>query len=272
MTRALADPACDAVLAEAAFGANPQLWPLPEAQSARGLWWRAVAAGGQGRYATAVSDLDALRRRTTGPLTSLACSTRGSFVRQLGWHDAARAHDGRAWASAGGDAEAAVDALVGLAADALGTGRFPAAQALLNRAVELLAAPDGDTPARCGLRAAWVSAELAMVSGQGREAVRHASHAQELASAVDVGARHRVKTAMVAAAARCSVGEFDNARAIGDDALAQTRLLGLVPLRWALAGLLADIGSEVHTREALLAERDTCADTVRKAGGAWRNH
>src|SRR5436190_9957444 len=119
-------------LADAAFGAEPGLWPLPAAVTPHELWLRAVAAGGQGRYGSAVADLDALRlRQRSGPLVSLAHSTRASFLRQLGWHDRARGWDGRALALAGSDQEAAADAFIGLAADALGVGRFAASAAAL---------------------------------------------------------------------------------------------------------------------------------------------
>jgi hypothetical protein len=258
----------DADLAAAAFGDTPGTWPLPQATTATGLWWRAVAAGGQGRYAVANSDLAALSRIATGPLASLAHSTTGSFQRQLGWHDAARGRDGRAWAVAHGDPEAETDALVGLAADALGAGRFAAAHALLTRARDVV--ERATVPARTPLRLAWVSAELAMVSGDGAGAVRHAAHATELTTVDGIGLRHRVKTSMVVAASHCSVGDVDSARSVGDDALAAAQECGLVPLCWALASLLADIGSAVLTRDDLLDVRDTCADVVSRAGGVWR--
>ncbi len=100
------------------------------------------------------------------PLASLAHSTRASFLRQLGWHDRARGWDGRAMALAGSDQEAGADALIGLAADALGVGRFAASAAALRRAGELLA---GSVPPRLPVRLAWVSAELAMARGDGAD-------------------------------------------------------------------------------------------------------
>ncbi|MGK2882519.1 MAG: hypothetical protein ACSLE6_17560 [Mycobacterium sp.] len=280
----------DAQLAEAAFGQDPGRWPLPNPDTSRGLWLRAVAAGGQGRYAMASADLRTLRRRAsdraseaTGDgcqqLASLVHSTAGSFLRQLGWHDAARARDGQAWALAAPsllaghvDAEAGVDALVGLAADALGVGRFAASHALLCRAHLLLDRADPATvPDRLPLRLAWVSAELAMVSGDASGAMRHARHATELAGRTGVGTRHRVKTAMVLAAAHCSVCQVDAARSVADDALASAQQSRLAPLGWALAGLLADIGSETLSRDDLFAVRDAYAEVVRAAGGRWRN-
>src|ERR1700760_1961283 len=107
------------VLANAAFGDEPELWPLPPACTPRELWLRAVAAGGLGHYGSAMADLDAIGRTArSGPVASLAHSTRASFLRQLGWHDRARRWDGLAMAMAGSDSEAGADALIGLAAGA----------------------------------------------------------------------------------------------------------------------------------------------------------
>jgi outer membrane protein assembly factor BamB len=91
-------------VAAAAFGDQPGSWPLPTAVTPEDLWLRAVAAGGQGRYGSASRDLAALRRNApAGRLASLAHSTQGSFLRQLGWHTLARGWDGRALALAGAD-------------------------------------------------------------------------------------------------------------------------------------------------------------------------
>src|SRR5262245_27386021 len=124
ITTATVQPAT-AAFSDTAFGDCPGRWPLPAARTPHELWLRAVAAGGQGRYGSALTDLaGVLRLDARGPVASLAHSTRASFLRQLGWHDRARTWDAKAWASAGGDVEAGVDALIGLAADALGVGRF----------------------------------------------------------------------------------------------------------------------------------------------------
>ena len=254
----------DEVLANAAFGDEPGRWPLPTAASPRGLWWRAVAAGGQGYYASARADLDTLDRTPDAePLVSLAHSTRASFLRQLGGHTAARMWDGRALAAAGADGEAAADALIGLAADALGVGRFAASATALSRAGDFLTASP-----RVLVRHGWVSAELAMARGDGRSAVDHAERA--LADARDVGsARHLVKSKVVVAASRCSVGDLDTARAVADAALDEADRFGMIPLRWALACLLTDIGSTRCSPTDIAKVRDSCVVTVRQRGGAW---
>jgi hypothetical protein len=252
------------VLANAAFGDDPHRWPLPHASTPHDLWLRAVAAGGQGRYGSAIADLDSVcRTARRGPLVSLAHSTRASFLRQLGWHDRARRWDGRAMALAGSDQEAGADALVGLAADALGVGRFAASATALRRAGELLT---GSPRPRLPVRMAWVAAELAMAGGQGAAAVAHAELAVELAGALG-SARHSVKSQVVLAAALCSAGELDASRRVADAALQDAGRLGIIPLRWALACLLADIGSARHAAADVLRIRNECAATVRRRGG-----
>ncbi|HWT48175.1 MAG TPA: hypothetical protein VN255_06210 [Mycobacterium sp.] len=259
-------------LAAAAFGDQPGSWPLPTATTPNQLWLRAVASGGQGRYASAYQDLAVLRRSgPAGRLASLAHSTQASFLRQLGWHTVARGWDGRALALAGTDPEARADALIGLAADALGVGRFAAAATLL-AAVDPLLVSGPAVPDRLPVRRGWVAAELAMASGEGELAVRRAEEAVQLARAMAVvSARHRVKSEMVLAAALCSAGSTDRARAVAEAALEATGRFELIPLRWALACLLIDIGNDTFSAQKLHEIRDICAGQVRRAGGAWRS-
>ncbi|MEE2852548.1 MAG: hypothetical protein VX424_07855 [Actinomycetota bacterium] len=260
-------------LADAAFGDRPDSWPLPSATTPAQLWLRAVAAGGQGRYGAAFRDLAALRRSgPAGRLASLGMSTQGSFLRQLGWHALARGWDGRALALAAGDPEACADALIGLAADALGVGRFAAAETLLARAEPLLASTDSAVPDRLPVRRRWVAAELAMARGDGDAAVRLAGEGVKLAAGMAVASpRHRVKSDVVLAAALCCAGDLERARTVADAALQTTERLGLLPLRWALACLLIDIESVTFSTHQLHEIRDVCAGQVRRAGGTWRS-
>ena len=254
----------ETVFESVAFGDAPGRWPLPSASTPDALWLRAVAAGGQGRYGSALTDLAALMRG--GPaarLVSLAHSTRASFLRQLGGHRQARSFDGRALALAGADTEAAADAMIGLAADALGIGRFGVSHAALRRSAPLTAGAP-----RPSVRLAWVSAELAMVTGRGEESVTHAERAVEQAAGLG-SARHVVKSDLVLAAALCSAGHVEASRRMADAALQETERLGMIPLRWALACLLADIGSAVRSAAEIAVIRDESADTVRRRGGVW---
>ena len=188
----------------------------------------------------------------------------------LGWHTIARGWDGRALALADGDPEASADALIGLAADALGVGRFAAAATLLTRAD--LQVPEAD---RIAVRRRWVGAELAMVMGDGAAAVQLAEEGVGLARGMVVpSTRHRVKSDVVLAAALCSAGDIDRAHAVARPALDDAGRFGLIPLRWALACLLIDTGSVTFEEQGLreLARiRDICAAQVQRAGGAWRS-
>lgn len=230
------------------------------------MWLRAVAAGGQGRYASAAADLQRLRRdRAPAGLTSLSLSTQASLLRQLGWHDRARDWDGRAAALAA-TVESETDSLIGLAADALGVGRFAASARALQRAAAVLS--EADSP-RLAVRFAWVSAELAMFRGDGDEAVGHAERG--VAAAADYpSVRHAVKSQTVLAAALCSRGDAAGGRAEAVSALTRAREHGLVPLQWALASLLVDVGADDRSAAQFRHLRDTAADAVTRWGGVWR--
>lgn len=261
-----------AVLLDAAFGAGPATWPLPRASTPDDAWLRAIALGGAGRYAAAHAELSAIPASRPGRLASQALSARASLLRQLAWHAHARGLDGRALALAGTDAEARSDALVGLAADALGLARFPLAHALLEQAAPL--AGDGDVrwPWRLPLRLAWVRAELAMVSGDGARSLRHARIAEELAQEVP-SVRHQVKTVMVLAAALSSVGDLEEAAAVAARGLQAATAHKLVPLRWALAAMLAGLPTCDGAGQGdvdLVAVRRECAAWIARAGGRWR--
>lgn len=253
-------------LTQAAFGADAGRWPLPSAVVAEELWLRAVAAGGQGRYATALADLEVLDALApAGPLPSLAASTRASFLRQVGRHTEARPWDGRALALAGADSDALGDALIGLAADALGVARFALSARLLNRARAVVGSAASP---RLSVRLAWVRAELAMSTGRGADAVEHARDA--VAQARELGSvRHAVKSDVVYAAALCCAGTLDDARHAADDALDAAETLGLVPLSWAAACLLGDIGSASRPPDTIAEIRTRTAAVVQDRGGAW---
>ncbi|MBB4853139.1 tetratricopeptide (TPR) repeat protein [Mycobacteroides chelonae] len=259
-------------LTDAAFGSHSATWPLVSASTPEDAWLRAVALGGAGRYGAAHAELSGIAVSRPGRLASLALSTRASHVRQLGWHAQARGLDGRALAMAGADAEARSDALVGLSADALGLARFSLAHALLERAEPLARHGDARWPWRLPLRLAWVRAELAMVSGDGARSLRYARTAEQLTLDVP-SARHQVKTSMVLAAALSSAGDLEESAAVAARALQAATVNELVPLRWALAAMLASLPSfeaAGQRREELVAIRRDCAAWIAHAGGRWR--
>ncbi|MGY0503376.1 hypothetical protein ACWZHB_33235 [Nocardia sp. FBN12] len=241
------------ILVSTAFGPTPGLaaTELPEPGDPLSRWYRAVALGGQGRYAAARSDLRILARIATEPgLKSLVESTRGSLLRQLGDHAGAAAFDGRAAALALGAtgaarAEALADAYTGLAADALGTGRLALARRLLGRVPPLLA----DAPPRAEVRWHWVRAETALAGGLAREALSDAHMAAELAAALP-SVRHRVKSALLVAAATAANGDLAESAELAERVDTACRENALLPLRWATAMLRAGVAEPARARAA----------------------
>jgi hypothetical protein len=187
-------------LRRAAFGDSPDrdVWGALSASSARARWLAAVVLGGQGHYAAAATVLDALRHDPDPVIASLALSTRASHHRQLGAHHLARPLDAaalaRVRATGGGDPDgidadgARTDALLGLAADALGAGRPAESRRLLAR-VEA-------NGWRSEVRLGWVTAEVELASGRAHAAVAPAEEAYGVATRRKA-LRHELKSALV---------------------------------------------------------------------------
>ncbi|CAL9673732.1 hypothetical protein SUDANB95_07675 [Actinosynnema sp. ALI-1.44] len=194
----------------------------------RERWLAAVALGGRGHYAAAATALGGLLRSGDHLIVSLAASTLASHRRQLGGHTAARPLDAlaltaahaaaaaapttappaagattappAAGASAAGPAAistdpdgldpagARADALLGLAADALGAGRTDEARRLHARV----------TPHswRTRVRHGWVAAEIELGSGHAQRAVGPAEAALRHAEAAGA-TRHILKSELV---------------------------------------------------------------------------
>lgn len=218
--------AVTATLEDAAFGHRPDL-PISDVPAAgRGRWLAAVVLGGQGRYARAASLLTPVARRTDD-LGALAAATLASHRRQLGGHASARTLDARAVAKATGD-EAFADALLGLAADAVGAGRLDEARRDRDRAPR--------TTWRSRVRAAWVSAEIELSAGRADLARPYAERALE-----DVeGTRHRIKSTIVLAA---TLRDTDPAmaRKLVTQARDEATDLDLLSLVWPALLLLAEL-------------------------------
>lgn len=251
-------------LRDAAFGATPGTHPLPVAPGGtRASWWRAVALGGQGRYAAAATELSALTRAPDLELVSLALSTAASHRRQLGRHAAARRLDARALvvARGTGSAAAVADAMVGLAADHLGLGDRPGTLRLLERA----AGPTVDAEQRCTLRWHWVSAELALGSGAPTDAQTHAGLAAQHATVLG-SVRHQAKSRLLVLACAVVAGTLDPLDL--DDLDAATRRHGLLPLCWATALLGAHDGSTAAARAGPAVTAAQCAEMITLRGGA----
>lgn len=186
----------------AAFGGRPDadVWAAAAEGTARQRWLAAVVLGGQGRYAAAATVLGALLGHSDRVLASLAASTLASHRRQLGGHASARALDARALAAVSTVADteddldgvdvagARADALLGLAADAIGAGRLGEARRLHASVV-----PRGW---RARVRHGWVAAEIELAGGHAERAVAPAEEA--VRTAREAGAlRHVLKSDLV---------------------------------------------------------------------------
>lgn len=279
-----------ALLADAAFGAHPGVsaTELPAARDAREAWLRAVVLGGQGRYAAARAELRGSTEHRVDPVfAALAASTRGSLLRQLGWHAAAARHDGAAAAlvlpglsgedrssarHAPGRLDAACDALTGLAADALGTGRTDLAADLLARVRTVLgeaAEAPGPDRLRLAIRLRWVSAETALAAGRFAEALPHAEAALALAEQ-GPSVRHQVKSRLLLAAATAANGSAGRAGELAETVAADCREHGLLPLRWACAMLRSGVAARDIDRTAAQREAAECAAAIEHLGGRFR--
>lgn len=274
------------ILVDAAFGARPAeaAVGLPATTDPFATWLRAVALGGQGRYAAARAELTRVLRRPLDPVSSsLAASTTGSLLRQLGWHAAASGWDGRAAALVlpglvAADPEsgavmpdrvdAACDALTGLAADALGLGRLDLAARLLERAWALLG-DDESVRVRARIRLCWVRAETALAGGDAVRALPHAEAGLRLADTTP-SVRHRIKSALLVAAATAAAGDLDRAAELAAATGERAAEHGLLPLRWASAMLGSGVAATPEGRTYATAEANSCEQMIFHLGGRFR--
>lgn len=250
---------------DAAFGGAPDapvaaLAVFAATGSPTDRWLAAVALGGQGRYAHAAA---VLRELVAGPdplVAALAGAALAAHLRQLGGHAAARVLDGAALgrlAALGrpgpGDpvdpdgvdlAGAWSDAVLGLAADAVGLGRVDEARRL--HAFARAVAGSGDPGWRVTVRTGWVGAEIELAAGRPDAAVPLAEAAAERAEAAG-SVRHRVKSALVLGAALTGSGASDGRRraeGLLTRAVADSLGRGIFPLAWPCGLLLAELAPE----------------------------
>jgi hypothetical protein len=146
---------------------------------------------------------------------------------------------GGAGAGAGLDLPAArVDALLGLAADAIGLADLELADRLLRLAEPAAAEHPSWRP---GVRWHWVRAELALSQNRPEPAIEWARPA--LARATAAGAvRHQVKSALVLAAAEAGAGSPpERVIAVLSKLSERTRRSGLWTLEWPIQLMLAGL-------------------------------
>jgi hypothetical protein len=226
-----------------------------DAEATAAAWLLGVCLSASGRYGSSMvvlepiagSDPEAPDKRL---FASLAAATLASVSRQLGRHSDGRATDERALLLAGDAPEARFDAVLGLAADSVGLGDVPAAEAALAEAV---AASDGRSDWwRQRVRLDWVRAEIALLGERPAEAVSHATAAVSRAEASGAP-RHVAKGLLFLGVAPLQGGAVDDAAPTLRRAATLAESLACVPLIWPARAVLGALISPTHPAEGAAA-------------------
>ena len=211
-------------------------------------WLLGVALASGGRYGGALTVLapmvEAGRAHGAAPesrlFAALAASTIASVHRQLGRHAVARASDLEALALSGGVGEAAFDAQLGLALDAIGLDDDDEVGRRLEQA-RVLVPPRADEWWRQRVRLGWAEAEAHLLEGEVDLAVTTATAAVDRAEQARAP-RHVAKGLLILGLAQVSGGQSSDGP--GDAAGTLRRAatlaesLGAFPLVWPARALL----------------------------------
>jgi hypothetical protein len=238
-----------------------------QAEMAAAAWLLGVALGAAGRYGGALTVLSPLVDSGRGPAAppeqrlfgALSSSTIASVHRQLGRHVVARDADLAALDLTDGTGEAAFDAQLGLAADAVGVED-------LDEAVERATAAEALIPERSDewwrqrVRLGWVQADIALLEGRATEAAEAAHAAVDRAENARAP-RHVAKGLLYLGLAQVSGASEDPAEAAQTLRRAATlaESLGTVPLVWparALLGALVAGTDQAESDRSLAAARN----------------
>ena len=249
----------------AAVGALEQAVELARSQgrtaeAAAAGWLLGVALAAGGRFGGALTVLTPLvedgRAANAGPehrlFAALAAATVASVHRQLGRHAVARACDLEALALSDGTGEAAFDAQLGLACDAVGLDEPDEAGSRLRQARALVPAR-ADEWWRQRVRLGWAEAEIALLDGQVDEAVVTATAAVDRAEGARAP-RHVAKGLLILGIAQVSGGSGTDGE--GDAATTLRRAatlaesLGTTPLVWPARALLGALVAEADPAES----------------------
>jgi tetratricopeptide (TPR) repeat protein len=226
-----------------------------DAEATAAAWLLGVCLSASGRYGSAMVVLEPLAVSSPEEpdrrlFASLAAATLASVSRQLGRHAEGRAIDNRALELAGDAAEARFDALLGLAADAVGLDDVVAADASLADAVAIT---DGRSDWwRQRVRLDWVRAEIALLREHPSEAVLRATAA--IAAAEVAGApRHVAKGLLFLGVSQVQVGDFEEAVTSLRRSATLAESLGAVPLVWPARAVLGALVATAYPAEGAAA-------------------
>jgi tetratricopeptide (TPR) repeat protein len=206
-------------------------------------WLLGVSLGAAGRYGAALTVLSPLVEAGTAAgapperrlFAALAGSTIASIQRQLGRHAIAREADLAALELTDGTGDAAFDALLGLASDAVGLDDAEEAATRLAQAAAVLPG-SSDEWWRQRVRLGWATAEVALLEGRVEDAITEAAAAVQRAE--DARApRHVAKGLLLLGLAQVSLG-VDEAVGTLRRAATFAESLGVLPLVWPSRALL----------------------------------
>ena len=226
-----------------------------DAEATAAAWLLGVCLGAAGRYGAAMTVLEPLANSAPEApdrrlFASLAGATLGSISRQLGRHAEGRAIDERALELAGDAPEARFDAVLGLAADAVGLAEVVQADAALAEAVHL-ADGRGDWW-RQRVRLDWVRAEIALLREHPDEAVARATSAITLAEASGAP-RHVAKGLLFLGVSQVQSGDHAEAAASLRRAATLAESLGCIPLVWPARAVLGALVAPAYPAESAAA-------------------
>jgi tetratricopeptide (TPR) repeat protein len=238
-------------------------------EMAAAAWLLGVSLGAGGRYGAALTVLSPLVESGSAAgapaerrlFAALAGSTIASIQRQLGRHAIAREADLAALELTDGTGDAAFDALLGLASDAVGLDEAEEAALRLAQAAAVL---PGSTDEwwRQRVRLGWATAEVALLEGRVEDAAAEATAAVKRAE--DARApRHVAKGLLLLGLAQVSLGS-DEAVATLRRSATFAESLGVLPLVWPSRALLGALLSG-GTTEAEYAESDRSLAAARSA-------
>jgi tetratricopeptide (TPR) repeat protein len=231
------------------------------AEATAAAWLLGVCLAAAGKFGGSLAVLEPLvaaggsevpERRL---FAALAASTSAAVRRQLGQLEEAKRLDDAAFSYSDGAPEAAFDAVIGLAADAVITDDATTAHDLIAQARHL---SDGHQDWwRQRVRLAWVEAEVALLVGEPERAGELLLQAVQLAE-VSGAPRHVAKTLLLLAVSYVQGGRLDEAETTLRRSATLAESLGALPTLWpsrALLGALLEESSPAESAKSLAAAR-----------------
>lgn len=214
-------------------------------------WLRAVALGACGRYGEALDIAEQIVPGT--PEYSMARSLRASLLRQLGIHDLALVCDREAMAGAATPG-AAIEAMTGLAADAVGLQDGLTAATMIAQAQSLLdrvSAEPASAPTwwRHQVRLRWVQCEVALLGSDAGAAIDHASQALQHAE-IAAAPRHVAKSLLFVAVGQIDAGEHEKAIPNLRRSLVLSTTMGFNAVAWPTHAVLAALVKQTDPQVA----------------------